>query len=136
VHAVAAQTERRDTAAVAQFAATTAGAYVAKSSDQSERLLKVMRAYLRDQKSLESGMAVMYAVKTFEEQTAGGYQSAKEAAVGNLVLIEALDAFRQEQVTLAKRLMNSDESEWESILTETKRLSDRVEKVARAAFGT
>lgn len=132
VHAVAAQTQRQATAEVAPSVAIAAQAYVAESSDQVKRVLKVMRAYMRDQKSLEKGMAVMYAVKTFEEQTAAGYNAAKEAAVGSPVLLQALDAFREDQATFAKRIMNSDESEWQSILAETQRLSDRVQDVAVA----
>lgn len=135
-HAVTAQANGKAPAELAPSAATATEAYVAESSDQAKRMLKVMRAYMRDQKSLEKGMAVMYAVKEFEKQTAAAYNAAKEAVVGNPVLLEVLDAFREDQATLAKRLMNSDESEWESILAETKRLSDRVQDVARAPMGT
>ena len=101
----------------------------------ADRLLAVMQDFMHDKDSLEKGMKVMQAVNYFDAHTQLPYEQAKAAAAGDPALRAAIEAFRADQATFARRVMNGDESEWGSMHARHRELGNQVVAAARATPG-
>jgi hypothetical protein len=111
--------------------------YVATSEQQLDKMLVVMRAFMRDQKNMRKALAVMQADNNFEAVAAAGYSAAKASAGDNKELNLALDNYRQYQTTLTHGgLGNADEADWDKMVAECKRLGELVKAAARSPLST
>ena len=106
--------------------------YVAASEQGLEKLIVVMREFMRDQKNMGKAMAIMAATREFEANTAAGYDAARASAGDNKELLAALESYRQYQVELTHgRLGNADEKDWDGMVAESGRLAEAVRAAAR-----
>jgi hypothetical protein len=106
--------------------------YVAASEQGLEKLIVVMREFMRDQKNMGKAMAIMAATREFEANTAAGYDAAKASAGDNKELLAALESYREYQVELTHgRLGNADENDWDGMVAESRRRGEVVRAAAR-----
>lgn len=106
--------------------------YVATSEHGLEKLIVVMREFMRDQKNMGKAMAIMAETREFEANTAAGFDAARASAGDNKELLAALESYRQYQVELTHgRLGNADENDWDGMVAESGRLAEAVRAAAR-----
>ena len=111
--------------------------YVTASEPELDKMIVMMREFMRDPKNMRKAMAIMQADNAFQAVATAGYRAAKASAGDDKELNFALDNYRQYLLELTHGgLGNADEADWDKLVAEARRLGELVKAAARPVVST